>query len=180
MNFKVYVHETRRCKVPHENIMNPRFLVKNGILSSAVDSDVIEGVFSKYCKSVQIEETKIFDFYFPDASLAIKRYSIEEFHAGMKARGKERSEIDETALSMKLKFDRVAVLISGLPSVHASEVLDVVSPDIDLKIRQIIGFTASLAENHELDGCFCLENDAELAYWSIKKASSIIKARRKP
>ena len=175
LNFKVFIHEKKRCKIQHGNVMTPRFLIKNGVLSNGVDSDIIEGIFSKYCKFVQVEDTKNHDFYFPDAKFAVKRYSVDDFYVGMKSRGREDSEIIEKIKEMKARFERVAVLISGNPSVHASEVLDIVSTDINIKIRQIIGFTASIGVNLDLDACFCIENDAELAYWAIKHAACLAK-----
>ena len=175
LNFKVFIHEKKRCKIQHGNVMIPRFLVKNGVLSNGVDSDIIEGIFSKYCKSVQIEVTKDHDFFFPEANFAVKRYSVDDFYVGMKTRWKEDSEIVEKVKEMKNRYERVAILISGNPSVHASEVLDIVSTDINIKIRQIIGFTASIGVNLDLDACFCIENDAELAYWAIKHAACLAK-----
>lgn len=174
MNYKVYIHVGSKCKTPHGNIVTQRYIAKTGILSTNVDSDLIEGVFSRYCKTVQVIDTTDYDFYFPEAGLAVKRYSIDDFYSGMVKRGAEDSEIVEKARAMKRAFPLVSILVSGSPSVHASEVLDIVSTDINIKIRQIIGFTASIQASEDVDARFW-ENDAHLSYWAIKYAASLAK-----
>lgn len=170
LNYKVYIHGDVRCKVAHGNVMTPRYLIKNGNISTHVDNDLVEGIFSRYCKFVHFVPTTDYDFLFPDAGVAVKRYSVGEFYAGMRDGSVERA-----GASMKERFEKACILVSGSPTVHASEVLDIVSADINLKVRQIIGFSASLVSEGCVDVCRDFENDALLSYWSIKYASGIEK-----
>lgn len=178
MNYKIFIHEKKRCKMQNDNIIVPRYLIKNVVINASIDDDIIEGILLKYCKYVQIESTDNHDFYFPDANFAVKRYGVEDFYIGMISRGNDEPEILRKAEAMKSMYGHVAILISGNPSIHASEVLDIVSTDINIKIRQIIGYMASIGVKYDLDACFSIENDAELTYWAIKHASSIIKKNK--
>jgi hypothetical protein len=174
LNYKVYIHGDVRCKVAHNNVITPRFLIKNGNISTHVDSDLVEGIFSRYCKFVHFVPTTDYDFMFPDAGVAVKRYSVGEFYTGMRD-----GSVEAAARVMKDRYLKACVLVSGSPTVHASEVLDIVSTDINLKVRQIVGFSASLVSGGSVDVCQDFENDALLSYWAMKYASGIEKRKDK-
>lgn len=177
--YKMYYHDDKReCKQEFEPNREKRYLVDRVVVNDTIDSEILLAVLEVYCKTVDLE-TIYPDLYFPNADLAIKRYSVPEYYSKSimnKIAGKPEIVIDLE--KMRIKHEHVVGMVSGLYSSHVTEIIDTYSGEINLKLRQLIGFAATLTAGLDIDAFFPVENDGMLAYWAVKYASGLVKKKK--